>query len=134
MKLCTRCKQEKALDAFARRGNGLQSSCKLCKREVNKAHYAANREMHYLKRDRNRAKYREWYRALKDHPCTDCGQKYHFAAMEWDHLPGFTKLANVGTLVQRGASKQRILEEISKCELVCKNCHGVRTWKRCGIV
>lgn len=31
-------------------------------------------------------------------------------------------------MVGAGSSIARILEEIAKCELVCANCHRLRTW------
>lgn len=52
--------------------------------------------------------------------------------MQWDHLPGAVKLGDVSTL--RGRSKQKILDEIAKCELVCSNCHVLRTFRRAGWV
>ena len=49
--------------------------------------------------------------------------------MQWDHLPGFEKRANVADLVKRSLKKQAE-EEIKKCELVCANCHAIRTHNR----
>jgi hypothetical protein len=48
--------------------------------------------------------------------------------MQWDHLPGSVKLADVSAMGLY--SKQEILAEIAKCELVCTNCHIIRTGKR----
>jgi hypothetical protein len=76
-----------------------------------------------------RKELRKWYDGLKDRPCTDCGGSFHPAAMHWDHLPGFEKVANLSRLKHLG-SKRKILEEIKKCELVCANCHAVRTFER----
>lgn len=68
-------------------------------------------------------------RQLKENkPCTDCGLIYHIAAMEWDHLPGSTKVRNLANMQQY--SLKRVLEEIDKCELVCANCHRIRTFNR----
>jgi hypothetical protein len=39
------------------------------------------------------------------------------------------KVADVANLLRR-LCKERILEEIAKCELVCANCHAVRTVQR----
>jgi hypothetical protein len=50
--------------------------------------------------------------------------------MQWDHLPGTPKLAAVSEL--RSRSKATILDEIEKCELVCTNCHTIRTFERAG--
>lgn len=59
----------------------------------------------------------------------DCGNQFHFRAMQWDHI-GTDKASNVANLVVEGYGKKKILEEIAKCELVCAVCHAIRTWKR----
>jgi len=37
------------------------------------------------------------------------------------------KIYGIARCINRGFSKKRILEEISKCELVCAVCHRIRT-------
>lgn len=61
--------------------------------------------------------------------CADCGGQFHPAAMTFDHLPGTTKRSEVSALLQSGYRKV-LLDEIAKCELVCANCHAVRTFLR----
>lgn len=65
----------------------------------------------------------------RDKPCTDCGDHFPPYVMQWDHLPGHAKVDEVGSMV---GSRRRevILAEIAKCELVCANCHVVRTVTR----
>ncbi len=67
------------------------------------------------------------YKTLKG--CADCGYREHHAALEFDHLPGYDKS---GTRMARGSgiSRKRIKAELQKCEVVCRNCHGIRTWER----
>ena len=60
--------------------------------------------------------------------CADCGYNEHHAGLFFDHLPGFEKEHNLGGMYHHSRSK--ILEEISKCEVVCGRCHGIRTWER----
>jgi hypothetical protein len=50
--------------------------------------------------------------------------------MQWDHLPGAKKDYELSNMVLRGFRRTTILEEIAKCELVCANCHAVRTFNR----
>jgi hypothetical protein len=50
--------------------------------------------------------------------------------MHWDHLPGSTKRREVSMMALGGFRRETILDEISKCELVCANCHAVRTFER----
>jgi hypothetical protein len=78
------------------------------------------------------AQFKAWYESLKtDKPCADCRQTFPPIVMQWDHLPGSNKLGDLGTL-WRCHNRRRVLEEIAKCELVCANCHALRTLARHG--
>jgi len=133
MKRCGRCGDEKALTEFHRsERRGYQAWCMSCRKEYDAAYHQANRERRALQKKRQLQEFVAWYRGLKEgKPCADCGGVFHSAAMQWDHLPGCDKVADLGTL--RGKrSRRRVLEEIAKCELVCANCHAVRTFVRHG--
>lgn len=90
-----------------------------------------------LRRALSSAQYARDLRKAKDHvraikssnPCLDCGGSFHFSAMDFDHVRG-EKRWNVSQMVIKGMSIRAIDHEISKCELVCSNCHRVRTWNR----
>ena len=60
--------------------------------------------------------------------CADCGYNEHPAALDFDHLPGSVKLFNIGQ--EKYRSQKQLREEIAKCELVCANCHRIRTVTR----
>lgn len=63
--------------------------------------------------------------------CVDCGYDAHVEALEFDHLPGNEKVSDIARLVGLSrTSKSRLLAEIAKCEVVCANCHRVRTARR----
>ena len=49
--------------------------------------------------------------------------------MHWDHLPGQPKLDAVSN-VARERHRDVALAEMQKCELVCANCHAIRTSQR----
>lgn len=85
-------------------------------------------------REALRAKYKRMNRARqafinlhKDKPCADCGGSFSPVAMQFDHVRG-KKLFNLSQF--GGRSFDKIYEEIEKCEIVCANCHSVRTHKR----
>jgi hypothetical protein len=60
--------------------------------------------------------------------CVDCGYREHPAALDFDHLPGQEK---VGTLSRMLWHRREVVErEIAKCEVVCANCHRIRTYNR----
>ena len=62
--------------------------------------------------------------------CADCGFNTHPEALDFDHLPGTQKKANVSALIRGRWSWERIQKEIDKCEVVCANCHRIRTAER----
>ena len=67
--------------------------------------------------------------ALRDRPCADCGLRFPPCAMDFDHRNPATKLAAVTRMIGR-AGTSRILEEAAKCDIVCANCHRLRTFVR----
>jgi hypothetical protein len=69
-------------------------------------------------------------REAKNQPCADCGIQYPYYVMDLDHRPGSGKLANMTRLVNRGRSKEVLEAEIAKCDVVCANCHRMRTYQR----
>jgi hypothetical protein len=130
-KRCGRCGCVKSVDEFHRRGKICQAWCKPCRREYDAAYFQLTRERRRDQKRERRARLAEWYRDLKaGRPCADCGGTFHYAAMVWDHVPGQGKEVEVSRLLMQGQSKRRILEEIARCELVCANCHAVRTVER----
>jgi hypothetical protein len=50
--------------------------------------------------------------------------------MEFDHRDPREKIDSVSKLVGHGAHKDKILREIAKCDLVCANCHRIRSLAR----
>lgn len=58
-------------------------------------------------------------------PCADCKIQYPYYVMDFDHIRG-RKQKNVMELIPT-LSKKKIDEEIAKCEIVCSNCHRIRT-------
>jgi len=59
--------------------------------------------------------------------CIDCGYREHSEALDFDHVRGIKlfEFASAGT-----RKPSSILEEIAKCEVVCANCHRIRTFNR----
>jgi L-lysine 2,3-aminomutase len=59
--------------------------------------------------------------------CVDCGEKNHIV-LDFDHLKD--KKYNVSRMIHDGFSWKAIMKEIQKCEIVCANCHRIRTYAR----
>jgi hypothetical protein len=51
--------------------------------------------------------------------------------MQWDHRPGSQKVGDISVAFW-GRSRQEVIAEIAKCDLVCANCHAIRTFERAG--
>jgi hypothetical protein len=67
---------------------------------------------------------------LKAAPCMDCNTAFPAVCMDFDHRPGEVKVGGVSELAKAGRSTDVLLAEIAKCDLVCSNCHRVRTYNR----
>lgn len=76
-----------------------------------------------------RSKLRVHLQTAKNKPCMDCGNSYPYFVMEFDHRPDETKLYTISA-VNTIPSMDALIEEISKCDVVCANCHKYRTWER----
>lgn len=70
---------------------------------------------------------KQWMIELKSKPCTDCGNTYDTCCMEFDHIIDSGKEYNLGSMFSHHYSKELIQTELDKCELVCSNCHRIRT-------
>ena len=133
--VCTKCEQEKDVSCFSPARNkkrGYQTHCKACRTAYNKAHYKKNKSKYFESRDRTNKKILEEYRAFKEsNPCVDCGKKYHYYIMEFDHTEN-NKANDVARLLRAG--RKKLWAEIEKCDLVCCLCHRHRTHKRRTVV
>lgn len=72
----------------------------------------------------------EYINEQKNRPCTDCHISYPYYVMDFDHLPQYEKLFSIGGSMSKGKSLYQIQKEIAKCEVVCANCHRIRTHNR----
>lgn len=134
MRTCRACSTTRPLTDFPRNAEkpqGLAAICKECQRIVSREHYRLHRER-YISRARarnaiNGLEIRELIATLKRSPCADCTQQYPRHVVQFDHVRG-VKRFNVSR--GRRLSVARILAEVAKCDLVCANCHAIRTYNR----
>ena len=130
MKICRKCGREQDLSAFHRRGKIVQAWCRSCRKAYDADYHARNSARRVAQSRDRRAKLARFHAELKAAtPCADCDTFFHHAAMTWDHLPEESKATDVAVLVA-GGMRKKFFVEILKCELVCANCHAVRTWSR----
>jgi len=128
-KTCSTCKQCKSINEFdvtKSKPNG-QSYCSECRRKWLREHYKKNKDYYKAKARSSAKRRREWMNSLKSKPCVDCGKAYPPYVMDFDHLSN--KSFSIGNKYKT-LSKDIILKEIQKCDLVCANCHRIRTHRR----
>ena len=64
----------------------------------------------------------------QDAECMDCGvADLPDYCYDFDHRDPSTKKWAVGTMISHKRSTKMLLEEIAKCDIVCANCHRIRT-------
>lgn len=107
--------------------------CRPCRREWKLANPpSAARRLELAAAQRARvAACRAYVREIKTGPCADCKRQYPWYVMEFDHISGHRGPGDdkVASLVTQG-TLARVQREIAKCELVCANCHRIRTHMR----
>ena len=135
-KRCPRCGLDKALTDFNWKDAShqrRQSYCRPCMNTAWREWYAneANRARHLSqvagRRRRRTQRHKRLIEELKSQPCTDCGQSFPPFVMDFDHVAD--KTGEVGRLVSTYGTG-RLLAEIERCEVVCANCHRIRTFGR----
>lgn len=106
-------------------------------RALKKAWRERNREKVLAdSRARGRDRYARLYEATralieaaKSVPCKDCGHTFDQVCMDFDHRPGEVKKYGIATMKGR-VSLEVVRREIAKCDVVCANCHRLRTKER----
>lgn len=68
-------------------------------------------------------------RDLRSAPCADCGDSFPWYVMEFDHRQPADKVRNLPLMAGR-VTTARLMAEVEKCDIVCCNCHRVRTYRR----
>lgn len=135
-KICSKCKISQDIENFSKDKNkkdGHGYVCKTCTNTYLNERYAKNSKEHckatyqvkVKNRKENRIKMLEYLKICK---CIDC-ENNDVRVLEFDHISN-NKTFSVNQLLQEGRGWKRIKEEIDKCEVVCANCHRIRTYAR----
>jgi 5-methylcytosine-specific restriction endonuclease McrA len=66
---------------------------------------------------------------LREHPCVGCGET-NLVVLEFDHLRD--KRWNIASMIVGGFPWSTIESEIAKCQILCANCHRIKTARERG--
>lgn len=124
MKRCFHCKKLQSIHNFYKKTTKCKrkrsSWCKSCDREQS-SKFAKKRFK----------KLRQFIRSYKYKPCMDCHKSYPYYVMDFDHRNPRRKEFQISTILsKRSMTEKRLKKEIKKCDVVCANCHRIRTYKK----
>lgn len=89
--------------------------------ESSRKHYLKNRERRLVENKARKRRNREFVREYKQaHPCVRCGESEP-VCLDFHHLDPSLKFGLLTWMANHGLEK--IKDEISKCEILCANCH-----------
>lgn len=100
-------------------------------KEASHKHYIKHKDEYVQRNKDNKIRISSYIREQKNKPCMDCGNLYHHYAMDFDHRDPKEKVIGLAKAA-RYASIELVRIEIAKCDLVCSNCHRLRTALRAG--
>jgi len=115
-KRCSTCKEWKSLDMYAKKTeakDGKQGHCRGC---ANIKRTALYKKVGLMKLEAG---------------CAHCGYNAHSHALQYDHLDPNTKTGAVSRLISDMKCWSSIEKEMAKCQVLCANCHAVKTHPRC---
>jgi hypothetical protein len=123
---CKHCKKNKEWHQSGRTGR-----CKDCHNKRGRDYKKNRRETLNQRRSESRKMIRELINGYKESKgCAECKTWHPHYLLDFDHLDGGTKSGTISRMITEQISINKIMIEIQKCEVVCKNHHAERTHKR----
>lgn len=125
-KLCNDCGLVKPLTEFhanKAKPDGLQAYCKTCKKERDRSDYQKGRVAYVQKAAQNRQRCRDEVCEIKSKAgCAYCPETDP-CCLEFHHVDRDSKEDDISRLMHK-AARLKMLAEIKKCHIVCRNCHA----------
>jgi len=90
-------------------------------------YYYRNRESEINRVNEMREDTKDWVNSVKqDKGCQECGED-HPACLDFHHID--EKDDSIWNMAHNNRSKDSIRDEMSKCIVLCANCHRKEHWK-----
>ena len=109
---------------------GRASRCGPCGSTYSKANYKSGGSA-FTSAKRFREYRQGFLNSIKNLPCMDCEIRFPPECMDFDHRDPELKSFVIDSKVisKSPETLRRLMLEVSKCDLVCSNCHRIRTKK-----
>ena len=134
-KKCSCCKKTKHQEEFSwkvkskRRRN---TKCRECVNDYNRQHYKSNKDYYIRKTKQSYNRLSTLLYSFKfSNSCNVCGENTP-ACLEFNHINREDKKYQISSMCKFGVSQEQFIKEIQKCEILCCNCHRIRTAKQLG--
>lgn len=113
---CKSCGCEKTLDNFANAGiiKGVEYKRHLCIPCYSKSKQP--------RKNRIKEEFNEWKKTLS---CSICGNS-DYRVLEFHHRNPSEKEYSISNMIDSGIGKEKLNNEISKCDVLCANCHRIK--------
>lgn len=103
-----------------------------CEKEYQKVYhkkwYNENKKQRMAQIHERRDNLRKWLSEYKSKLKCELCPESHISTLEFHHKDQSKKDLEISITISRGWSKERILSEISKCQVLCANCHRKFHW------
>ena len=110
-KICTKCGKELSIEEFNWRSKAAgtrRSECKYCHSAYMKAHYQQKKDT--IQQLKSSCK------------CAKCGESRGYV-LDYHHIDPSVKEKSVSRMTSNNYRLDTVMEEISKCVVLCSNCH-----------
>ena len=100
-------------------------------RKYNKIWYQKHKNRLREKRKQHDAELKNWLKQYKSQLCCmQCGEN-HPACLQFHHRDRKDKQFTIGYIIGRWRyiTLKKLEEEISKCDVLCGNCHAILHWR-----
>ena len=98
------------------------------KRAYQRDWYRRNKHFWRRRRERQRAEIKQFIDRAKQRPCEDCGGCFPPVCLDFHHRDAKQKLFEIGAAARMLYPLNRVEQEIAKCDLICSNCHRIRSY------
>ena len=135
VKVCNKCNKEYPIEMFYMDRTRVRLQCKSCNLAYRREYYKNNPHAYEYKKEKQHKRRfgnaKLLYKYKLEHPCIKCGETDPIV-LEFDHRDPSKKCFNITRGCADGKNFDLVLEEISKCDVLCANCHRRKSAKQLG--
>ena len=129
LRKCKKCSEEKSLTEFVKTKActyGRSHTCKVCNWKIRAPEYKKDRKNRASSENKKNRDKKSYMVKKMGGICYDCKSVYPDCVYDFHHLDPSQKDFKLSSV--RSMNLDLIDQELSKCIMLCSNCHRVRHW------